>query len=71
MQVRTLTSTACDDTLPPVFFADVGHEVVGTANLETENLLQVFAFKPYVISEFCAKIRCVDEGSLFEYLVDF
>lgn len=69
--VRTLTGTACDDALPSVFFADVCHEVVGTANFEAEDLLEVFALEPYLISQFCAEIWGEDEGSLFEYVVDF
>ena len=64
------TSTACDDTLPSIFFADVCHKVVGTANFETEDFLEVFAFEPYLITKFCAEIWGVDEGGLFEYLVD-
>ena len=69
--VRTLTSTACDNTLPSIFFGDVCHEVVGAANFEAEDLLEVFAFEPYLISQFRAEVWGEDEGCLFEYLVDF
>lgn len=64
-----LTSAASDDTLPSVARGYVGHEVVGTPDLEAEDGLKVFTLEPYLISKPCAEIRGKDERGFVEDLV--
>lgn len=69
--LRTLTSAAGNDALPPLLWAKRSHEVVRPPDLETEDLLQVFSLQPYLVPQFGTQIRRIHERRFFQNIVYF
>lgn len=70
-ELCSLTSAASNDPFPSFLISQVRHEVISSADLETEYFLEVFSFEPYLITEFCTQIRCKDKRGFFDDIIDF
>jgi hypothetical protein len=49
----------------------MGHEIVGTSDFEAEDLQDIVAFEPYLVSELCAEIGGQYKRGFLDDLVDF
>ena len=44
------TRTASNNTFPPLLFSQACHEIVGTSDLEAEDILQILPFEPDLVT---------------------